>query len=127
MDLINSEPWFNDKLDLKEDDEWDKEKEIIWNQNYRNQDKHQFFIRAFDFISDRPSNAFKYGDTDKLIKLKFSIESDPRLLTCEVINEGQSISEDIKKTLFNKNFTEPISLSESIIQIVRRRFGVEHI
>ena len=52
MDLINSEPWFNDKLDLKEDDEWDKEKEIIWNQNYRNQDKHQFFIRAFDFISD---------------------------------------------------------------------------
>ncbi|MAW07205.1 MAG: hypothetical protein CME61_02865, partial [Halobacteriovoraceae bacterium] len=41
------------------------------------------------------SNAFKYGDPNISIKLRFSIETDPRLLICEVINEGKSIPEEM--------------------------------
>ena len=57
--LTMSEPWFNTKLSsLSGSDKWQKKDEIIWNQINRQTDKHNFYINAFDFISDNKI----YGD-----------------------------------------------------------------
>lgn len=51
--IARSEPWFNTRLDsITGKQEWDKEDEIIWNQIHRQNHKHDFYIKAFDFISD---------------------------------------------------------------------------
>lgn len=47
------EPWFDAKLQsLSGQNTWTKQDEIIWNQTQRQKAKHNFFIQAFDFISD---------------------------------------------------------------------------
>ena len=54
------------------------------------------------------SNAFKYGDPKKNIHLNFLVDSDPRLLICEVVNEGEKISKEIMKTLLLKRMKLPV-------------------
>ena len=47
------EPWFESRLQsLCGQDTWTKQDEIIWNQTQRQTAKHNFFIQAYDFISD---------------------------------------------------------------------------
>ena len=54
---IEKEPWvhLDNANDLKE---WSKQDEIQWNQNNRQMEKYNFYVKAFDFIS---SNSVK-GD-----------------------------------------------------------------
>ena len=51
--IKRSEPWFDTRLEsITGQQEWEKKDEIIWNQIQRQTHKHEFFIKAFDFISD---------------------------------------------------------------------------
>jgi hypothetical protein len=50
-EVVLEEPWCNLRSGT-ELENWGKEEEITWNQTHRRSEKYQFYVRAFDFISD---------------------------------------------------------------------------
>ena len=65
--MHRGEPWFSVNLKSYVSDTaentWSKDDEIIWNQNQRQGDKHNFFQHAFDFISSNQvvGDYFEFG------------------------------------------------------------------
>ena len=65
--MHKDEPWFNVQLKSYASetgvDTWTKGDEIIWNQNQRQGDKHNFYQHAFDFISSNQVSGdyFEFG------------------------------------------------------------------
>lgn len=50
---LYSEPWINFELkSITGEKNWTKKDEIVWNQIQRQMEKHKFYVKAFDFISD---------------------------------------------------------------------------